>query len=169
MSAPECSSLRTPAQRSDDDRYIAEYLEIAKQKFGEGNPAIILMAMHECLLLDRPIPEWLRQAFIEAYQSATAFEIRSWDEAFGRPPAKGTHPKTRKQYAELRYPVALGVALRASDEKIDKGLFDKIGCELGISGTTASDIYYKHGGKDLHGMIAPLLPYLWEKMNSGKN
>ena len=96
-------------------QHIAEYLEVAKRKFDEGNPAIILMAMHECLLLDRPIPEWLRKAFIEAYQSATAFEIRSWDEAFGKP-HKGAQLEPRKKHAELRYLIALRIALRATDE-----------------------------------------------------
>jgi hypothetical protein len=133
----------------DGDKYIEEYLEIAKQKFEEGNKTVLLMAMHQCLLMKKPLPEWLRLAFIRAYQSATAFEIRSWDEAFGAPHPKGTHVEAKKQQAELRYPIALRVALRASGETVDKGLFEIIGSELGIGGTTASDIYYKHGGKKL--------------------
>jgi len=144
----------------DDDCYLAEYLAIAKRKFEDGDKAALLKAMHQCLLLKKPMPEWLRVAFIEAFQSAIAFEIRNWDEAFGPPQEKGAHFESRKQRSELRYPIALRVALRAPGENIDKGLFEVIGKEHGISASTADDIYYKHGGKELSDMIEPLLPWL---------
>jgi hypothetical protein len=153
-----------------EDQHIAEYLEVAKQKFDEGNSAIILMAMHECLLLNRPIPEWLRTAFIRAYESAAAFDIKSWDEAFGSPQEENTQLKKRKKHAELRYPIALRVAQRASDEKIQPDLFDKIAEELnieGVKGATVRKIYYERGGKELHKMIEPLLP--WLKRNSASS
>jgi hypothetical protein len=167
MSAPDDDkSLRNRAQRADDDKYIAEYLETAKQKFDEGNKAVVLMAMHQCLLMKKPLPEWLRLEFIKAYESATAFKIRSWDEAFGEP-HKGAHLGPRKRYAKLRYDIALRVALRAPDENIDPGLFETIARELNIEGvkaTTASDIYYKHGGKELTESIEPLVPFLREQL-----
>ena len=50
----------------DDDKYIAEFMEIARQKFEEGNNAVLLKAVHQCCLLKKPLPEWLRLAFIEA-------------------------------------------------------------------------------------------------------
>ena len=104
-------SLRNDDQVREDDQFLTDYLEVARQKFEEGNKSVLLMAMHQCLVMNKPVPEWLRRAFIEAYQSATAFNIRSWDEAFGAP-NKGAHLRTRKGYAELRYGVAMGVALR---------------------------------------------------------
>jgi hypothetical protein len=147
----------------DDDQFLAEYLDLARQKFEAGNKTIILMAMHQCLLMDKRVPEWLRLAFIEAYQSATAFNIRSWDEAFGPPQEKGTHLNTRKKYAELRYDIAMGVALRPPGKIIDKELFEAIGRDLSISGTTASEIYYDHGGKDLCEMLEPIVPWMKSK------
>ena len=141
----------------DDDLFF-EYLEVARQKLGEGDKAALLAAMHQCLLLNKPLPEWLRLAFVEAYQAATGFNIRSWDEVFAPPVEKGAHLEAKKEQAELRYPVAFHVALRPRGQAIDKALFDAIGSALGISGTTASDVYYKHGGKELHEMIGPLLP-----------
>ena len=98
------------------------------------------------------------------------FEIRSWDEAFGPPQQKNAQLKTRKKHAELRYPIALRIASRASDEKIDKGLFEKIAKELNIKGvkaTTVSKIYYERGGKELHEMIEPLV--LPDKTNSANS
>jgi hypothetical protein len=152
----------------DSDKYIEQYLEITKQKFEEGNKAVLLMAMHQCLLLKKPPPEWLRLAFIRAYESAAAFEIRSWDEAFGPPREKGAHLKAWKGYADLRYPVALSVALREPGETISPDLFDKIGSDLGIGKHKASDTYYKHGGRELAEAIEPLVPFLRDRINSGK-
>ena len=138
----------------DDDKCIAEYLEIAKQKFEEGNKTVLLMAMHQCLLMKKPLPEWLRLAFIEAYQSASAFEIRSWDQAFGPPQDKGAHLEVRKQHAELRLPIILHVEeLKASGVGVDEGLFEKIAEELdieGVSGSTVRTIYYDDRSQELH-------------------
>ena len=139
-----------------DDDHLFEYLEIARQKYAEGHKAVLLMAIHQCFLMRKPVPDWLRLSFIEAYQQATAFNIRSWDEVFAPPVKKGTQLEKRKKYADLRYPIAIRVASRGASQAIDKGLFDEIGRELNISGTTASDIYYKHGGKELLEMIEPL-------------
>ena len=127
----------------NDDKYIAKYLKIAKKKIEGGNKELLLKAMHECLIMKKPLPEWLRWAFIRAYQSAYPFEIKSWDEIFGPPHPKGVHLKARKQHFELSFPIWSRVQeLAASGEKIDKGLFEKIGKEFAVSGTTASAIYY---------------------------
>jgi hypothetical protein len=151
----------------DDDQYLARCLKILKGKSEAGYKPALLMAVYQCVLMRKPLPEWLRQAFIRAYESAAAFDIKSWDEPFGQPQKKGAHLSARKDYARLRYPVALHVALRAPGESIDTGLFEKIGAALGIKKTKASDIYYEHGGKELHEMIKPIVPWL-RKMNSGQ-
>jgi hypothetical protein len=137
------------------DDHLFECMEIARQKYEEGNKAVLLMAIHLCFLMKKPVPDWLRLSFIEAYQQATAFNIRSWDEVFAPPVKKRTQLEKRKKYVDLRYPIAIRVISRGA-KAIDKSLFDEIGRELNISGTTASDIYYKHGGKELLEMIEPL-------------
>jgi hypothetical protein len=116
----------------DSDKYIEQYLEIAKQKFEEGNKAVLLMAMHQCLLLKKPPPEWLRLAFIRAYESAAAFEIRSWDEAFGPPREKGAHLKAWKGYTDLRYPSPLALRYE-SPEKLSAPI-----CLIKLAPTLAS-------------------------------
>jgi hypothetical protein len=153
----------------DDDKFVAEYLQVAKHKYEEGNKAVVLTALHQCFLMKRPVPEWLRLAFIETYESAARFEIRTWDEAFGRAQEKGVHLDARRHYAELCYPVALGVALRDPEESIDEGLFEKIGSDLRIGKTKASDVYYKFGGKELAEVIEPFVPFLRKRANSEKN
>ena len=101
-------------------------LKIAKKKIEGGNKEVLLKAMHQCLIMKKPLPEWLRLAFLHAYQSAYPFEIKSWDEIFGPPHPKGAHLKTRKRHFELRFPIWSRVQeLAASGEKIDKALLRK--------------------------------------------
>jgi hypothetical protein len=151
----------------DNKKFLAERLTILREKCESGNKAAILKALHQCFLMNASVPKWLRQAFVQAYEAAARFEIRSWDDAFGPAREKGAHPKTRKQYAELRYSVALGVVLRESN--IQPDLFDKIGTDLGIGKNKAADIYYKHGGKELAEAMKPLAPFLRKRAISEKN
>jgi hypothetical protein len=154
----------------DDDKYCSEILEILKQKSDCGNKAAVLLAVYQCALMRKPLPEWLRAAFINAYESAARFEIRSWDEAFGPPQEKGAHLATRKQHAELRFDILWRVhELAASGQSIDEEMFEKIADELGdrgvgIAGGTVSDIYYDERTQELREMIEPFLP----KSNSEK-
>jgi hypothetical protein len=127
----------------DTDKYLAEVLEILKKILEGGDKWALLYAIHQCLLLKRPLPEWLRLAFLGAYDSATGYEIRSWDDAFGRPHLKGSHLKKEKRNFELRQVIIQRVEALRSEMPVDKGLFEKIGKDLGISGTTASEIYYE--------------------------
>ena len=133
----------------DTDKYLAEVLEILKEIFDGGNKWPLLYAIHQCLLLKRPLPEWLRLAFLDDYESATGYEIKSWDDAFGRPHPKGAHIEKRKRHFELRYVITQRVEkLRSEKKPVDNELFDKIGKELGIGGhTTVSKIYYEECGR----------------------
>ena len=44
----------------------------------------------------------------------------------------------------------------------------KFGSDLGIGKHKASDTYYKHGGRELAEAIEPLVPFLRDRINSGK-
>jgi hypothetical protein len=128
----------------DTDKYLAEVLEILKEIFDGGNKWPLLYAIHQCLLLKRPLPEWLRLAFLDAHDSATGYEIKSWDDAFGRPHPKGAHIKNQKRHFELRHVIVQRVEELRSEMPVDKKLFEKIGKDLGIGGsTTVSKIYYE--------------------------
>jgi hypothetical protein len=129
----------------DTDKYLAEVLEILKKILEGGDKWALLYAIHQCLLLKRPLPEWLRLAFLAAYHSRTGYEIKSWDDVFGQPHPKGTHIKKQKRHFELRHAIMQRVEeLQSEKTPIDKKLFEKVGKDLGIGGsTTVSDIYYE--------------------------
>jgi hypothetical protein len=76
----------------DDDEYLAEILKILKRKFDGGHKAALLMAIRYCCWMRRPLPEWARLAFLQAYESATGFDIRSfW------PPAPKRHASGKRK------------------------------------------------------------------------
>jgi len=81
---------------SQADKNIAEYFEkMMKRSFESGDKSTLLWTIYACLEMRRPIPEWVRVAFLKAYEAAERFEIKSWDDAFGRPVPKGTHNRAR--------------------------------------------------------------------------
>jgi hypothetical protein len=136
----------------DTEKYVAEYFErMLKRQFEAGDKSVLLFAIHACLESRRPMPEWLRIAFFNACEAAEGFEIKSWDEVFGPPVPKGTHLKTEKRNAALRFLIVKRVQ---AEKPIDKGLFDKIGQELNppLSGTTVSEIYYDERSRELREM-----------------
>lgn len=134
-----------------DYAYLSEYLETARQKYIEGNRAVILMALHQCMLLKREPPEWLRLAFMEAYQTVAALKGESWDEVFDRPHEKGAHVDTRAKNAILAIEVAARVAARPKGKGASRsGIFQDIADDLHISAGKAEDLYYKYGGKELY-------------------
>jgi hypothetical protein len=130
--------------QEDTDKYLAEVLEILKEIFEGGGKWALLDAIYYCLLLERALPEWLRKAFLGAYHSKTAYEIKSWNDAFGQPHPKGTHVDKKKRHFELRHVIVQRVEELQSEIPVDKRLFEKIGKDLGIGGgTTVSKIYYE--------------------------
>jgi hypothetical protein len=142
---------------AETDKYLAEILDILKERFEGGDKSALLYAIYHCLLMKRPLPEWLRLKFLHAYEAHARFEIRSWNEVFGQPVPKSTHLETEKRNAELRPLIIEHVeALRAEGDKIDKGLFEKIGRRLNppLKGTTVSEIYYDERTRELCKMIS---------------
>jgi hypothetical protein len=139
----------------DTDKYLAEVLEILKERFEGGDKTALLYAIHHCLLMKRPLPEWLRLAFLHTYQAHARFEIRSWDQMFGRPVPKSKHLKTERRNAELRPLIIERVRAREAGKPIDKSLFEKIGRGLNppLKGTTVSEIYYDERSRELREMI----------------
>src|SRR5262245_58171422 len=126
----------------DDDKYLAKILEVLREKLDGGDKSMLLRAIYQCCLMKRPLPGWLRLAFVDAYESATGrYESKSWDRVFGQP-----HPKnTQLEKEKLRRRVIERVwTLKAEDPErpIDRGLFEQIGEELGIAAGTIDGLYY---------------------------
>jgi len=150
---------------SETDKHLAKILAILKRRFKKGDKTAILKAIQQCFQMKKPVPEWLRLAFLQAYDAATGYEIKSWAEVFGAVHPKGTHLKKERRSLMLRGSIVGRVQeLKAAGFPIDKLLFETIGKEFGLSGTTASEIYY-----DERTQIVRELFDILTKGSSGKN
>jgi hypothetical protein len=142
-----------------ESKYVAEYWEkMLKRQFEAGDKSVLLYAVYQCLEMKRPLPEWARIAFLDVCEAVERFEIKSWDDAFGRPFPKSTHLKAEKRKEQLRWTIMAHVKnLKAEGGRIDKELFDKIGWRLNpkLSGTTVSKIYYDPRSHEIRRNLSP--------------
>jgi hypothetical protein len=52
--------VRRATTAAEDDAFLAECLDILKAKYEGGNKTALLMALHQCFIMSKPVPEWLR-------------------------------------------------------------------------------------------------------------
>jgi len=141
------------------DKHLAGVLQILKQRYDDGDNTALLSAIYHCALMRASLPEWVQLAFLQAYESATAYDVKSWDEAFGAPHPRGTHLGKEKKHARLRLLIWECVRkLKASGYAIDKGLFERIGKELDIKPGTAQAIYYKKENQEFYALLDTIGP-----------
>jgi hypothetical protein len=126
------------------DHYFEKML---RRAFEAGDKSVLLNTIYQCLESGRPVPEWARLAFLDAWEAALRYEIKSWDQVFDRPVPRGTHLKTKRRNEALLPEIVRRVEARVAEKKpIDKGFFEKVARDLKIKGikggTTISNIYY---------------------------
>jgi hypothetical protein len=138
---------------------VAEYFEIMlKRDFEAGNKSTLLYAIYACLEMKRPIPEWLRAAFVNAYEAAERFQIRSWDEVFDRAAPKGLHLEAERKDEKLRWKIIARVRELKAVRAIDNLLFEDIGRELDppLKASRVQDLYYDRRGKEIRAVFDSL-------------
>lgn len=108
-------------------------------------------AIAECVMNDMVAPDWLAVAFIARWRDVRHFRLKSWDDAFGLPHAKGTNLAAQRRAKRNTAKVIEAYAKTITenpDMPIDKGFWDLIGNEIDQSGTRAEQIWrdaYKAG------------------------
>jgi hypothetical protein len=128
----------------DEERQAyEECLEDCRKLYEAGDKSQILSCLHLCLEVGYWPPDWLREAFDEAFHEVSQYRVKSWDDVFGRQLEKGKHLATQRRNNEIKYKVYDRVKeLHKAGEAIDTELFHKVGVEFGVCTTTASDLYY---------------------------
>jgi hypothetical protein len=113
---------------SDDD-YAC--LESDRKRFEAGDKALLLYCVERCLTHNVPAPAWLKQPFSNVCTAAQTYEIRSWDEVFGRPQKKGQRLKMARRKMEIATDLFWRVMERYdAGEALDKELFAAVGKEF---------------------------------------
>lgn len=114
--------------------------------FQNGDNSAILETIYICSLHSLLLPRWCQTAFGSAYRKVRGFEVKSWDNVFGRPHSKNV--KIGAKYDEIQKGLPLYARvtkIKQNDpaKAIDRFLFEDVGKEFGISGTLADQYYYK--------------------------
>jgi hypothetical protein len=121
-----------------------------RKRYENGDKSALLDIVDAHLRTGRKVPLWTAQPFCDAWLDYVDGRVRTFDEALGLPPPlKNRSFEARKKYNRLRPRVVYQVVkLNTMENKpIDGELFAKVGRELGISGSTASRLYYDKAGK----------------------
>ena len=101
----------------------------------ENGGCMVLACMALCIEHDLTLPHWLRAEFVRRHQRVVNAELRTWDEAFGKPwPARSRLPNTKRRM--VLKPVvyeAVRVAVEVPNARaIDRILFGEIGAQMGV-------------------------------------
>jgi hypothetical protein len=115
-----------------------------RRKYEAGDISSLPSALWFCLANNEPIPDWLKDAYLEATRRVLTHEVSSWDDVFGKPLKKGKQRAAAHRRSRLADPVWQCVMeRREAGEKMDKNLFASVGEEFGIKGTLAAELYYE--------------------------
>jgi hypothetical protein len=127
------------------DLTFAEHEQSCLEKLGQGDQGALLHFIDFCFLQRRDVPAWAREKFREAIGKVRSFEVKSWDEVFGRPLKKGKQLAALRRRSEALSKVwKLVNARRRAGEALDKRLFEAVGREVGIGGATVVEkMYYE--------------------------
>ena len=116
-----------------------------KKRFEAGDKDAVFTALHSCACSNLPMPDWLAGAYATGFHKWVNYRAKSLDEAFDVEIPKGKHLNALRKNRKLRVAVPLAVdKARNEGNAIQQGLFEKIGKEFGISGSSAKNLYYKY-------------------------
>jgi hypothetical protein len=127
----------------EPDNLDERFLQKGKERYESGETAELLYCLEYCMANHVLIPDWLAKAFGDAYHKVRCYEVKSWDDVFGRPLSKGKRLATERRNVQISSPLFHSVNDRHNaGQPIGKTLFSEVGKEFGVSATTAEEIYY---------------------------
>lgn len=76
-----------------------------EERFKAGDKQILLWAVWDCAERGEAIPRWATDALYTVLTRAAKFEFNTWDDAFGKMPADGTHRNKIQRLVKYAIPV----------------------------------------------------------------
>ena len=121
-------------------------LEEHQKLYDGGNKVSLFNALCLCARHELPMPDWLGHAYRKGHRRWAAYDAASLDEAFDVQLPKNARINTLRRNRMLRIQIPLMVKDYHNNQNrvIDQSLFEDIGKELGVSGSTARDLYYEN-------------------------
>jgi hypothetical protein len=121
----------------------AAKMEELHRRHRAGDKRAVLDALFVCLAAEppRPVPDWARRAFEDAYGKVFGALAGSWDDVFGKPKGRLAQRRTRML---LVTPVWKRCrALHAAGHGIGDKLFGEVADEFGIGARQVKEMFYK--------------------------
>lgn len=146
--------------------YLCRARTVCPGRLDQGDRGELLRFINWCFHQRKGVPAWAQARLDDAVTRVADFEVKSWDEVFGRPLKKGNQlAAARRKSIQVAAEVwRCANARRRAGEPVDNVFFAAIGKELGIGGATVvSDIYYailrefqeKEGAAECEGSDGP--------------
>lgn len=127
-------------------RIAVENMLALADRFASGDRAALLEAITACAMYAIPMPEWVRDGWLDTVASpASNFLVASWDELF--PPIKPPGRKLSALRMASKWAPAVVQAVHKANEAgraIDARLFNDLArvCRWPFSGAQAKKLYY---------------------------
>jgi hypothetical protein len=123
-------------------------IDALETAYNGGDTLALLDAVAQCARCELVMPEWVIRGFLDRFRAVRQFKVRTLDEAFGSVLPKGAKLPAHRAAWKLELVVYLKVTDRhEAGEPIDEGLFESVGEDFGISGSTVRDYYYRQKKK----------------------
>ena len=139
--------MTTDELSEEDELELLDEIESRETHYRKGDKRELLNALGMCCHLKRSaIPQWVAQGVNEALDKWFQLDVKTLDEAFDVVKPKGFHIDKQKKEMRIRLKVFKRVneLIIEEGESIGAGLFEKVGKDFAIGGSTARDYYYHH-------------------------
>lgn len=121
------------------ERVKSMKIEYEEQRSG----LVLIQAIRECAKYEIAMPDWVAKAFLEQSDKMLNFEVRSWDDVFGKMHNR-KHLDAQRVRKKKKNPVFYAVMERRQvNQPVDEHLFSQVGEEHGIKKSLVSDLYYE--------------------------
>jgi hypothetical protein len=144
-------ALKAEPERSEADPTLPfvqwsamHELDVLEEKY-KKDKYYLMAAIRKCANHDLPLPAWVANAYISAYDKVFTAREKSWDDVFGNPYPKGAHLNAIRKKRKLKFAVLIEVndILKMNpDKSIDDSLFEQVGKKFNLGKTLTSEYYY---------------------------
>jgi hypothetical protein len=122
------------------------FLDACRTEYEKGNQGALLQAIKVCFEEKYPIPNWVSESFLVAYELVRMGDKESWDEVFGTMRPRKIRPQAfrlrQKRQMDL-YNFTYIYLHQNRKTAIDRGLFEMVGKEFDVCSRVAEDDYYR--------------------------
>jgi hypothetical protein len=119
-------------------------IEALRIQYDNGDTLALLDAISWCARSDAPMPNWVKNNYTDSYAKILRGDVKTLDEAFGRPISKGANLNALKKKRKLALEIWSYIKIASENGRaIDDELFEEAGKEFNIGKTLAGE-YYAH-------------------------